>query len=568
MADALIGTDPATSDRLTHSSYWQWLKSRRWAPVLGILILAAAPRVWWLFTHTYAIENDGAEYAQIAQNLLHGRGYTGLQPGPELLFPPLYPALMAALSPISGVEHAGRLVSVLFGVALPIPVYLIARRVYGKTTGVVAAAAVALNPLLIAYSTAVLSETTYLTLELTAAYVFLRAYDRRSLWLGVIAGGCWALAAMVRPEATLVLGFFTAAAVVWSLMREPDRRPVILPAVAALVVCCLAVLPYALWTSNKSGHLRWDGKATVTGFINQKIGDGDSYSVATAGLSDTGQPTGVLLRPDAYINGDLGSAPLVKPADTIRFERAGVHEIWSYFGRNMLLGAPIITILALIGLFAGPWSARSTRRQLLLLTLAFANAAILGSIGWFEFRFVLPLLPIVLIFAARGVVRSAEFAWVRLSRSRGTPVFQRKLAIPATATIAIALLALLPFVKQSDGKFPSLGQRGTTIATAKVVGSWLRANGGAGGSVMSTSATLAYYAGSTWYPMGYTTSDSAAVAYLESTGATTLVLTSTATDPYQRQWILNGLPDPRYHLVKTFDVNHATTVVYSRSTGN
>ncbi|HEU5479965.1 MAG TPA: glycosyltransferase family 39 protein, partial [Candidatus Tumulicola sp.] len=347
--------------------------------VAALVVLGLALRLWWLFTHTNAIEKDGAEYARIAQNVLHGHGYVGLQPGPELLFPPLYPALLAGLSPIFGIEHAGRVISLLLGSALPIPAYLVGRRLFGRRTGIAAAAFIAFNPILIAYSTAVLSETTYLTLQLTAAYLLLRAHDRRDLIRAAVAGACWTLAALVRPEAALILGLFTFAAVVVGLIYR-SQRAAMKVAVMALAVCAATFLPYAAWTSHQAGRLQWSGKATVSSFINQRIDDGMSYTVAISAVDADGRPRGVLLDPNSYIKGDYGKAPLFSPSAELKFERSGVHHLWSNFGRNAVLGAPLLALLAAVGLLGGPWTRRHNENMLLLIVYGGANAVIFGAI--------------------------------------------------------------------------------------------------------------------------------------------------------------------------------------------
>src|SRR4051812_21687837 len=57
------------------------------------------------------IDWEGAKYARIAENLVAGNGYRGLvTPGKTLISPPLYPLLIALLTPLAGgAELAGRL---------------------------------------------------------------------------------------------------------------------------------------------------------------------------------------------------------------------------------------------------------------------------------------------------------------------------------------------------------------------------------------------------------------------------------------------------------------------------
>ena len=132
---------------------------------------------------TGAIESEGAEYARIAENLRKGVGYVGIvTPGPELMFPPLFPLLISGVSFFTGsYVRAGRLVSLILGTLLPLPAFGIASRLFNRRVGFVAAVLVMLHPLLINLSFTVLTEGPYATLLLSTVYLVLRALDRPSI---------------------------------------------------------------------------------------------------------------------------------------------------------------------------------------------------------------------------------------------------------------------------------------------------------------------------------------------------------------------------------------------------
>ena len=74
--------------------------------------VAAVLRTAWAMTHGQAIENEGAEYCRLAENLVGGNGYRGIvaNSGIQLNFPPLYPLLIAIPSlALKSSELAGRL---------------------------------------------------------------------------------------------------------------------------------------------------------------------------------------------------------------------------------------------------------------------------------------------------------------------------------------------------------------------------------------------------------------------------------------------------------------------------
>ena len=79
----------------------------------------------WAYWQTGAIESEGAEYARIAENLRSGVGYVGLvTPGAQLNFNPLFPLLIAGTSFVThNYELAGRVVALIMGALLPLPVF-------------------------------------------------------------------------------------------------------------------------------------------------------------------------------------------------------------------------------------------------------------------------------------------------------------------------------------------------------------------------------------------------------------------------------------------------------------
>src|SRR5437867_1473206 len=204
----------------------QYIAAGIWDRNVALLVLimvgAVAIRIAAILTfwRPGAIGGEGAEYARIAENLRNGFGYVGIAtPGPELLFPPLFPILIALSSILTGdYELAGRVVAIVFGSALPLPAYAIASRLFNRSVGVVAALIAAFHPLLIGLSITVLSEGTYATLLLSAVYVTLRAVeDWSSTKAWALVGAAFGVAYLVRQEA--IAPFFIA--VVFAVVATP-----------------------------------------------------------------------------------------------------------------------------------------------------------------------------------------------------------------------------------------------------------------------------------------------------------------------------------------------------------
>src|SRR5712692_4340362 len=163
-------TDPGTTLRQSPRRLGVWL-------TLLVLLSFAVRIAAWAYWGTGTIESEGAEYAKIAENLRNGVGYVGLvSPGPQVLFNPLFPFMIAGASyVVHNYEWAGRLVALVMGSLLPLPVFGIASRLFNRRVGFIAATLTLLHPVLVNLSFTVFSEGPYTTLLLCAVYLVVRA---------------------------------------------------------------------------------------------------------------------------------------------------------------------------------------------------------------------------------------------------------------------------------------------------------------------------------------------------------------------------------------------------------
>src|SRR5262245_40892383 len=121
--------------------------------LLAILLLAIFVRLYWAQTEVRVLQGEEPEYTRLAENLLKRHAYVGLFEGPQLMYPPLLPALVAAGSVLTGDwETAGHPVTFVAGVALVLAVFALAQLLYGSCVALIAAALTACYPVLIALS--------------------------------------------------------------------------------------------------------------------------------------------------------------------------------------------------------------------------------------------------------------------------------------------------------------------------------------------------------------------------------------------------------------------------------
>jgi hypothetical protein len=148
---------------------------------------------------------DGVVLAISGKNIFSGAGFS-FQGRAEIVHSPLYPILVGATWRMVGdLERAGQLVSVLAGALLVFPVFLLGRELYGRRTGLFAAALTAVFPPFIYGSTEIRVASLYALLCATAAWLMFRNALAPGFRRGAETGAGIALCYLARPEAILFL---------------------------------------------------------------------------------------------------------------------------------------------------------------------------------------------------------------------------------------------------------------------------------------------------------------------------------------------------------------------------
>ena len=178
----------SVSDRLRPDMSWV---------ALGVLLGSSlAVRIGWLVFKTTVIEQEGSYYARLSENLAVGNGWVGIHAyGLQLGYPPLFPLLIAgSYLLVHNAELAGRLVSLLFGSFLFLPIFLIAREMYDQRVAYIAAVFGVFHPILVGMSVAVYSEATYLFLLFMGVFYGVCSARKLSYWKATAAGTLLGLA--------------------------------------------------------------------------------------------------------------------------------------------------------------------------------------------------------------------------------------------------------------------------------------------------------------------------------------------------------------------------------------
>jgi mannosyltransferase len=179
--------------------------------------------------------------------------------------PPLYYVLAWGWAKLFGSGEVGlRSLTALFGAATVPVAYLIGRELASRRAGLIGAAIVALNPMLIWYSQEARSYALLIFFGALALLFFVRALRGRETSDLVL----WALASALALCSHYFAFFAIAIEAIWLLVALPERRRAVLAAVGGVVAIGLALLPLVFAQINGE-HTAWITHSTFPSRIFQ-----------------------------------------------------------------------------------------------------------------------------------------------------------------------------------------------------------------------------------------------------------------------------------------------------------
>ena len=217
-------------------------------------LAALALRLLFIFRYP-AITTDSFMYGDIAKNWLqHGiYGLSGDGISPTYIRLPGYPAFLAALFAVFGMEHyrAVLVMQMLVDIATCFLIADIARRMKSAETAKLAFLLAALCPFLANYAAAALTET--LEIFFTALALNFALAGRQGLdegrwrpWIG--CGLAIGAATLLRPDGGLLLVSTGLYLLGMGILRLRTKRPYFPVVRAAVVVAAVSLAPLVPWT--------------------------------------------------------------------------------------------------------------------------------------------------------------------------------------------------------------------------------------------------------------------------------------------------------------------------------
>ena len=472
-------------------------RKQEWWLVAAVIVLAAGLRVA-LASPQRVVWGDEPFYLWLGRNWLTGHGYT-FTGYSDVHHTPLYPLLTGALYLVThNLELASRIWYIVLGALLGLPVYLLARRMYGRPTAVVALLFVSLHPALTAgvIHWGTLTEPPYYLFIYTGLLAALLALEKRSAWAYAGAGAMFALAYLTRPEAIAYLaavgGYFF---LVRLLERQLFTRSEALRLAAYVAGFALFFMPYAVYVHGETGEWMISEKAGVTYVTSKSLAYSDvaTFDRATWGLDSTGREVFFFSR-QSY-NVSMVQTILADPQDFLRLFKRNVAQFAHLMISSRMIPIYLLPFLCL-GWFRRPWDRDRVRREGFLLISCLPVTAFL--LFFIQERYIATAIPSLLIWAAHGVREGGEWLKETAAEITGRRISGPKqgaalLMIPALVSVAF-FAVMIPRVDANT----SLG---SWNPAHRHVGLWMKANLPAGATVMSRYPAIAFHADAArWVP--------------------------------------------------------------------
>lgn len=412
--------------------------------VLATVLVVSCFAVVWALRATWHPAphsgGDNAAYVALADALLEGRGYTEVwDPAapPHTKYPPVFPlALAAAIGLGATTWGALKVVPLLFGVVALLGAAAWGWRRRGPLWGVVVALVTGWSAAFLHYSHYLLSDVPFLAFIMVALWLVERRRD--DPW-GAVVGGPPPPAPGEEEAGRPAVGAGSVAAAFAVAALALFTRSAGLPLLLAIGIWLVLA---RRWRAAVAGAIAV-GIPAAWWFLRARHAVGDGAYSREFWMVDPYQPD----------LGEIGLFGLVPRAveNAVGYLVSHLPAALTGSGEGLALAGVAVGALAVIG-----W-ARAVAREpgpVELFVPLYFGLILVWPVVWSGDRFVLPLVPIVIVYAGEAL------GWA-VAR------FRAEIAVPAMATGVLVLLTV-----QGAGVAYASGVSGDCRAAARVGGPW------------------------------------------------------------------------------------------------
>ncbi len=455
----------------------------------GCMLVAFAVR-YSLLPENGVVNGDGMYYTLLGERLVDGDIWNGL----SAYWSPVYSFLTGVATLVVERDSAGRWISLLAGVSLVAPSYLLMRDMFGAVAARAGMVLLVFHPFLVLASGWVMTESLYAFVFTTALCVGWRALSSFSSISFAITGILWGVSFLVKPEA---IGYAVAMAVLLTgflWVKSVSFARIGTGLLSFIIGFLVLTFPYVLFLYQKTGD--WT--------ISQKIAvnfpavdfEGELLELSPSGnltmkdrvWGDDYETGFAMSTPSATSGKASSSRDLISDLSILGSKAATLlrKQIRDYF--PALIPIPL-ALVAVFGFVGGHWSRERLSKEFYLVV--FLLSTLLGyAASAVELRYLFPIIPLLIGWVANGVTVLGSILRPAFQRAAG----QRWALNAPSLSIFLAVLLLVPVI-------PLYGIVFKTAAIAdvpfeeKAAGLWIATHTAAKSPVvMSAHITPAFYA--------------------------------------------------------------------------
>lgn len=463
--------------------------------LFGLVVVALIFRVL-LLNFRFAVGFDEVNYLKLGvSGHLHGFAETL-----HTYWSPFFPWLVAVFSFFTNnYEFAGRLVSVLAGSLLVLPVYFLAKQLYDESIGLIAAAFVAIFPPLAFQSTLILTEATYTLLVATAVYTGWKMLKRYSIVAAALSGILAGCLYLTRPEGIGFLFIF----IVWLLVGCLAKIFLIKPLRAGYMFVALSVgfivvsAPYFFYLKSSTGSWTISAKGAANMQMDTPD-DGSRPSFRALNADNTSVPIDEVFHLGTFLKADKSAGNSVAKVTWKGVAAKYIRNLYELIKAAIPSFMTMMPMMFMgIGLLGAPWKWGQGRINIYLLSFIFFYWFIVVPLFHINARYLAPMWPLCAVWIAHGV--SIFFEWLKNHESLFKFAKAKKLRPDFLAVgllvILVSVFSLLPEMARILARNPHSTDRWADAVELKEAGLWLKKNADKKVIVMSRNHVIDYYAG-------------------------------------------------------------------------
>jgi len=476
--------------------------------VIVTMMATAGILAWTRVPDDPVITNDGCSYALTAKSLVEGKGYTYLGK-PNVLFPPAYPFLIAAVYTFDkNIESSATSAAMISWVLTVIPVYLIALLLFGENfvARILLMLTLVLSPEFNRNAGRVLSETTFILLFYTALFFFILFHmktKKPKVIHNAIIGSIFALSFLARPEGFVVMAF----AVLYLLLFKPEKFKIRLIHAGIIVLSFLIVAsPYLFFLKKHTGSWQLSGRAGITLIGGEQLTHGRHilhYEKELYGLTPDGKDvymySGKAVPMAGYL---LKNFSLIMSRLLLNF-RDYIKVLW-----KMLF--PMGILLILLFFLLPKLKALAKKDTEFILWMLTPSLTVL--LFFVYDRYLLGYLPILYFIAVLGLMKAGEF-------------IKKKINLKSAVVFCIQILLIIIFQFKVFDPYLAAGPERTgkmgNWNEVKELSLWMKDNipNIREQKVVARKALIGFYSGAEFAPVPWVENEGELFDYMDKIGA-------------------------------------------------